>query len=99
MRVDRLLAVLRVQHLLNFGASAAQVEHELARSADDFVGALCNDRNLLNRAHFAEVRVALVLLYHCLHVVVLVLDVADFEDRQDSLGVNIDVVAPDCELL
>ena len=74
--VDLSLTVFRVEHFLDFGPSVAQVEHELASSTDNLIGAFSHDRNLLDRWNFRELFVELVFLFQSLDVFVLVIDIA-----------------------
>ena len=95
MSIDQLLAVFRVEFVLDHGPRVAQVEHELAGAADDLVGALRDHGDFLDWRHFGEFVRPFVLLFQRLNVAIVVLDVAHHQDRQDRLRVRVDVVAPE----
>ena len=77
MPIDHALAVFWVETILNEGACVAQIEHELARSTDYFVGALSDDRHFSNRCHISKLRIVFVILAQSFQLFEVVFDIAD----------------------
>ena len=70
-------AVFGIELILDFLPSVAQVEHELARSTDNFIRTLSDDRNFSDRGHIAKLFIGFVIFAQSFKLFEVMLDVAD----------------------
>ena len=96
MSVDHPFAVFRIETVLDNRPCIAEVEHELAWTTNDLVGAFGDAGHFLDGRDGAELFGQLVLLPHRIDQPEFMVDIVHVHHGQNAFGLRVDVIAPKC---